>query len=95
MAADGWYAASSCLAQGVTSGGHVKTRQIVGILLVVVGLVSLVWGGISWTREETILDLGPLQATTRERESIPMPPIIGGLLLAGGVVLLLVKPKKA
>jgi uncharacterized membrane protein YidH (DUF202 family) len=72
----------------------VKTRQIIGILLVVVGLVSLVWGGISWTREETVLDLGPLQATTRQRESIPMPPIIGGLLLAGGVVLLLVKPRK-
>lgn len=71
-----------------------NTRQIVGILLVVVGLVSLVWGGISWTREETVLDLGPLQATTRQRESIPMPPIIGGLLLAGGVVLLLTGKKK-
>ena len=71
-----------------------KTRQIAAILLIVVGLVSLIWGGISWTREETVLDLGPIQATTRERESIPMPPIIGGLLLAGGVVLLLVKGKK-
>jgi hypothetical protein len=67
----------------------VKTRQVVGILLVVVGLVSLIWGGISWTREETVLDLGPIEATTRERETIPMPPIIGGLLLAAGVVLLL------
>jgi hypothetical protein len=71
----------------------VKTRQIAGILLIVVGLVSLLWGGISWTEEKTVLDLGPIQATTRERETIPMPPIIGGLLLAGGVVLLLVKSK--
>jgi uncharacterized membrane protein YidH (DUF202 family) len=72
----------------------VKTRQVIGILLIVIGLVSLIWGGISWTREETVLDLGPIQATTREREGIPVPPIIGGLLLAGGVVLLVVRPKQ-
>ena len=70
-----------------------KTRQVIGILLIVFGLVSLLWGGISWTREETVLDLGPIEAKTRERETIPMPPVIGGLMLAGGVVLLLVKSK--
>ncbi|HKY20595.1 MAG TPA: hypothetical protein VJM31_05190 [Vicinamibacterales bacterium] len=69
-------------------------RHIAAILLIVVGLVSLIWGGISWTNEKTVLDLGPLQATTRERETIPMPPILGGLMLAGGVALLLLKPKK-
>lgn len=65
-----------------------KTRQVIGILLIVIGLVSLIWGGISWTREETVLDLGPIEATTRERETVPVPPIVGGLLLAGGVALL-------
>jgi len=72
----------------------VKTRQVLGVLLIVFGLISLIWGGISWTREETVLDLGPIEATTRERESIPIPPIIGGLLLAGGVVLLIWRPTK-
>lgn len=67
-----------------------KTRQVVAILLIVIGLVSLIWGGVSWTREETVLDLGPIEATTRERETIPVPPILGGLLLAGGVGLLLI-----
>ena len=71
-----------------------KTRQVLGVLLIVFGLISLIWGGISWTREETVLDLGPIEATTRERESIPIPPIIGGLLLAGGVVLLIWRPTK-
>lgn len=70
------------------------TRQVIAILLIVLGIISLLWGGISWTREETVLDLGPIEATTRERETIPMPPIIGGLMLAGGVVLLMVKPRK-
>lgn len=71
-----------------------KTRQVLGILLIVFGLVSLIWGGISWTRQKTVLDLGPIEATTRERESIPIPPIVGGLLIAGGVVLLVVRPRQ-
>ena len=71
-----------------------RTRQVIGILLIVFGMISLLWGGISWTREETVVDLGPIEATTRERETIPIPPIAGGLLLAGGIVLLVVRPRR-
>ena len=70
-----------------------KTKQVIGILLIVVGLVSLVMGGFSWTREKKVIDIGPIEATTRERESLPIPPIVGGLILAAGVVLLVVKSK--
>jgi hypothetical protein len=63
-------------------------RRIVGLVLVAVGLVALLWGGISWTREETVADLGPLEIQSEERETLPLPPIVGGVALVAGVLLL-------
>lgn len=63
-------------------------RRITGLVLVIIGLVSLLWGGISWTREKTIVDIGPIEARSQERETIPLPPILGGVALAAGVILL-------
>jgi uncharacterized membrane protein HdeD (DUF308 family) len=68
--------------------------RTVGIILVVIGIVALVWGGISWTREETVVDLGPLEATAETRETIPLPPILGGVALVAGIVLLVVPSRR-
>jgi uncharacterized membrane protein len=68
--------------------------KIVGILLIVLGVVALAYGGISYTREEKVLDLGPIEATAERRETIPLPPLLGGLALAGGVVLLIFGSRK-
>ena len=65
-------------------------RQIVGMVLVAIGMVSLLWGGISWTHEETVVDFGPIEARARERETVPLPPLLGAIALTGGVILLLV-----
>jgi hypothetical protein len=54
----------------------------------VIGLVALLWGGISWTREETVADLGPLEIQSEQRETLPLPPIVGGIALVAGVLLL-------
>jgi hypothetical protein len=67
---------------------------VIGTLLIIVGLVSLLLGGFSWTREKTVLDIGPIEATRQERETIPIPPIVGGLVLAAGVVLLVIRPRQ-
>ena len=68
-------------------------RRIVGLVLVIVGLISLLWGGISWTREKTIVDIGPIQARSQERETIPLPPIVGGIALVAGAILLVVRER--
>lgn len=63
--------------------------RIVGIALIVLGIVALAYGGISYTRREKVLDIGPIEATAERRHTIPLPPVLGGLALAGGVVLLI------
>jgi hypothetical protein len=68
--------------------------KIVGIILIVVGIVALAYGGISYTKREKVLDIGPIQATAETRETIPLPPLLGGLALAGGVVLLIVGSRR-
>ena len=71
----------------------VTARQIAGLILVIVGLISLLWGGISWTRERTVVDIGPIEARAEERERIPLPPLLGGVALAAGAVLLFVRQR--
>ena len=68
--------------------------KIVGIVLIVVGVIALAYGGISYTKREKVLDIGPIEATTETRETIPLPPLLGGLALAGGVVLLIVGSRR-
>jgi hypothetical protein len=68
--------------------------KIVGILLIVLGVVALAYGGISYTKREKVVDLGPIQATAETRETVPLPPILGGLALAGGIVLLIAGSRK-
>ena len=68
--------------------------RIAGLLRIVLGLIGLLWGGISWTREKTIVDVGPIKATTQERETIPLPPLAGGIALVAGIVLLVLPRKK-
>jgi uncharacterized membrane protein len=63
--------------------------MIIGIALVVLGLVALAYQGITYTSRETVVDLGPIKATADRQRTIPLPPILGGLALAGGVALLI------
>ena len=62
--------------------------KILGIALILLGLVTLAFGGISWTQNKKIVDIGPIQAERQEHHMVPLPPIFGGIAVAAGVILL-------
>jgi len=67
-----------------------KTATIAGIVLAVIGVISLAYQGITYTTRETAVDLGPIEIVDEDRKTIPLPPILGALALAGGITLLAV-----
>jgi hypothetical protein len=71
-----------------------KPIFLAGILLVVLGALALAYQGINYTRQETVIDLGPIHATKETQDRIPLPPVLGGLALAGGIALLVVGARK-
>jgi hypothetical protein len=69
--------------------------KIVAIVLIVLGAISLAYGGITYTTREKVLDIGPIEATAERHKTLPLPPILGGVVLAAGVGLLLLGSKKS
>jgi uncharacterized membrane protein YidH (DUF202 family) len=65
--------------------------KLLGIALVVLGVVALIYGGIGYNKETTVLDVGGIKATATEHKNIPIAPVVGVILLVGGVVLLVSK----
>jgi hypothetical protein len=62
--------------------------KAIGVLLIVLGVVGLAYGGFTWTTREKVVDLGPVQVTQDKTKSLPLPPIAGGICLVAGVLLL-------
>jgi hypothetical protein len=67
-----------------------KPISMVGILLVVLGALALAYQGVTYTHREKIIDVGPIHATADEQKTIPLPPVLGAITLAGGIALLVV-----
>lgn len=65
--------------------------KAMGALLLVLGVVALVYGGVSWTRKDKVIDAGPIEVTADKRESVALPPLVGLALVAGGLVLVIRK----
>jgi hypothetical protein len=68
--------------------------KIVGIVLIVLGVLGLAFGGFSYTKEKKVVDLGPLQASTRTHETVPVPPLLSGAAIVGGIALLVVSGRR-
>ena len=69
-------------------------QRVAGFVLLVIGFVALLAGGISWNQTKTLVDIGPLKATTQERKTIPVSPVVGVIALVGGIALLAVPMKR-
>jgi uncharacterized membrane protein YidH (DUF202 family) len=68
--------------------------KLIGYALVILGALALAYGGISYNRQKTIIEVGSFKATATEQKHIPLSPILGGIALVGGIVLLVVPRKR-
>jgi hypothetical protein len=64
-----------------------KSATVSGIFLIILGVLVFAYQGVTYTKREKIVDIGPIEATHETRKTIPLPPILGGLALAGGIAL--------
>ncbi len=72
-----------------------KTPSIVGIMLIILGIVAFAYQGFTYTTTEKAIDLGPIQVTAEKTHTFPIPPIVGGIALVGGILLLATGGKRA
>jgi hypothetical protein len=68
---------------------------LIGVILIVIGVLALAYQGITYTTKEKVVDLGPLKIEANKEKTIPLPPILGGAALLGGVILLAASARKS
>lgn len=71
-----------------------KMLALLGIVLIVLGLGALAYQGLTYTSRETVVDFGPIHATAERQRTIPLPPVLGIVAVAGGVALLIAGLRK-
>ena len=67
----------------------------IGVVLILIGAAVLVWPKVTYTERETVVEVGPVNITADTKKTVPLPPILGGIAMAGGVVLVIVGAKKS
>jgi hypothetical protein len=66
----------------------VRVTLIIGVVLVILGIIGLAYEGFTVTHQKKVLDIGPIQATKKEQETIPIPPIVSWAAIGGGAILI-------
>ncbi len=68
-----------------------KSSALLGVILIIIGVICLVYGGISYTKTEKVIDIGPLQVKADKEKKIPIPPVVGIIAIGVGITILLLK----
>lgn len=71
-----------------------KATLILGIILIVIGIVSLAFGGFTYTEKESVVQVGPVEVTAQERKKFPISPAAAGVMVAAGLVLVIVGSRR-
>jgi hypothetical protein len=72
-----------------------RTITVIAVLLIAIGVIAFGYHGLTYTTSENVVDLGPVKMTKETTKTIPFPPIVGGVALVGGIVLLVLGRKKS
>jgi uncharacterized membrane protein len=72
-----------------------KGISVVGVILIVLGVAALAYQGFSYTTEKKAVDMGPIQIDKKEHHTVPLPPVLGGVAIVGGIVLVVLGGKKS
>jgi len=68
--------------------------RIVGVILIVLGIIGFAVGGITYTSQRTVVDIGPIEVQAEERERFPIAPLAAGAALVAGLVLVVVGSRR-
>lgn len=79
----------------MSTEGDMKSYTVIAVILIALGIAVFAYQGISYTTTEKVVDLGPIQMTAEKTRTLPLPPIVGGICLVGGIVLLVIGKKKS
>jgi uncharacterized membrane protein len=71
-----------------------KAPTLIGIILIILAVIAFSFQGITYTKREKVLEIGPIEATAEKKETIPLPPVLGAVALIGGVALVFVGSKR-
>jgi hypothetical protein len=71
-----------------------NTKTMMGVVLILLGLIGILYGGFTFTTKEKVVDIGPIEATRDKEHTLPLPPIAGAVALAGGIVLIVTSRKE-
>ena len=67
---------------------------ILGVLLIILGIVGLVVGGVTYTKDKDTVDLGPIDLTVKQKDHVRIPPALAIVALLGGALLVVAGSRK-